>query len=195
MGPFVAEPVFAIFIPYHIMMLLLRSHKGVRGREAEKSLEIFIPMDLARYGDLLLNVTLTSLMFFFPAGEMLKLLLALIISHTFVYCYDKYRVLRAVPAFCFAGTGADERAQNILVLPCGFIAACIVFKGHCMSMSPLWIDGYLLFALCVTAFVLHVSVHLWLLNHIVPKFGRREKQQASESYAEVATDTPCTWFS
>merc|ERR1740121_2332630 len=119
--PFIFEPIFSIYVPYHIMKLLLRSHAGVRGREAEKSLDFFCPMDLARYGDLVLNVILASLIFFYPAGEMLKLFLALIISHGYVYVLDKYRVLRAVPGFCFAGSSADICAQAILAIPCGFI--------------------------------------------------------------------------
>merc|ERR1740138_1666687 len=151
------------------MKLFLGRHKGIRGREAEKTLQFFTPMDLARYGDLTLNIVLTSLIFFFPAGEMLKLFLALIISHFFIYCYDKYRVLRAVPGFCFAGDSAEKCAQSILALPCAFILAAIVFKGNCLEMSPYCMEQRPLFISCLCAFSLHLAVHWTLLKVAVPK--------------------------
>merc|ERR1740129_1470030 len=58
--PFIAEPIFAIYAPYHLMKLLLRTHPEVRGRDAEKSMEFFCPMDMGRYGDIMLNVMLSS---------------------------------------------------------------------------------------------------------------------------------------
>jgi hypothetical protein len=193
--PFVFEPIFAIYVPYHLMKMMLGRHRGVRGREAEKTLQFFTPMDLARYGDLTLNIVLTSLIFFFPAGEMLKLFLALIISHFFIYCYDKYRVLRAVPGFCFAGNSAEHCAQAILALPCGFVLAALVFKGNCLEMAPYCLHEKNLAVACLSAFVLHVTVHWLLLKFMVPKFLRPEKDPAEKAYSETARDTPCTWFS
>merc|ERR1712048_303122 len=127
---------------------------------------------------LILNVMLTSLIFFFPAGQMLKLFLALILSHVFVYVYDKYRVLRSVPGFCFAGNSADECAQGILVLPCALMAACIVFKGNCLALSPFCFEGYWLTVACVLAFTLHVVAHLSILKHVVPKFSQEKQELA-----------------
>mmetsp|Transcript_110251 Transcript_110251/g.235457 ORF Transcript_110251/g.235457 Transcript_110251/m.235457 type:complete len:991 (-) Transcript_110251:99-3071(-) len=193
--PFVFEPLFAIYMPYHLMKLLVRTHKNVRGREAEKSFEFFLPMDLGRYGDLVLNVILTSLIFFFPAGEMLKLFLALICSHIFIYFYDKYRILRAGPGFCFAGNSADNCTQAILAIPCGFMAACAVFKGNCLDMSPYCIHEDHLFEACCGAFITHVAFHWLCLFYVVPRFAREEKDQAEHEYSHVAPTTPCTWFS
>merc|ERR1719231_137038 len=63
--PFLMEPIFAIFVPYYICKLLLRTHPECRGREAEKSMDFFAPMDTGRYGDLLLNLMLSVLIVFF----------------------------------------------------------------------------------------------------------------------------------
>merc|ERR1719324_1945931 len=62
--PFLMEPIFAIFFPFQICKLLLRTHPECRGREAEKALDFFAPMDMGRYGDLLLNVNLAVLIVF-----------------------------------------------------------------------------------------------------------------------------------
>merc|ERR1719203_2450192 len=115
---------------------------------------------------------------------MLKLFLALIISHTFVYVYDKYRVLRAVPGFCFAGNSADIITQAILAIPCGFLAACIVFKGNCLEMSPFCLHRDNLAMGCAAAFVGHVTVHWLILFYVVPSFQRPDKEQAEHTYSE-----------
>merc|ERR1719337_739616 len=107
MIPFFCEPFFAIVMPLQIMKRLLRSTPGVRGREAEKSLFPFLPMDFGRYGDIFLNVNIVCLVFFSPPGETLKLFLAMLISQAYVYVYDRYRVLRATPRFCFSSMSTD----------------------------------------------------------------------------------------
>jgi hypothetical protein len=195
--PFIMEPIFAIYLPYHIMKLLLGRYAGVRKREAEKTMEFFTPMDMARYGDLALNVLLVVLIFFFPAGQMLKLFLGLIVSHIFVYYYDKYRVLRASPAFCFAGNATDEWAQAIMVLPCGFTLVAIVFKANCVIMPDyMCLQNYRLGLAMFAAFMIHCIVHLMLLR-VVRAAGQltESKTKASKPYAEIAAITPCSWFS
>lgn len=196
--PFLLEPIFAIILPFHIMVLLVRSHKEVRGREAEKSLNFFAPMDLSRYGDIALNVTLASQIFFFPTGLMLKVFLALIISHIYIYLYDRYRVLRAVPGFWFGNNIADRCAQAILAVPCGFMAACIVFKASCLDMSPFCLHGCHLVVACVSAFVAHVALHWLLIFWVVPVICHRSgggHGGSTQKYCDVASATPCTWFS
>merc|ERR1719456_2017923 len=64
--PFLIEPVVTIFFPYHIGRLLVRS-RGVTRRDAEACLAP-MPMDMARYGDLLINVMLVTMAFFVVSG-------------------------------------------------------------------------------------------------------------------------------
>jgi len=201
--PFLMEPIFAIYVPYHLMTMLLRSYRGVRGLEAEKSLDFFAPMDMGRYGDISLNVTLMSLIFFFPPGQMLKLFLAFIISHLYIYYYDRYRVLRAVPGFAVDGIVADERSQDVLMLPCSFLAAVIVFKGNSLAFLSERLHGYIFGAAVIGAFFAHMALHSVMLRHVVPKLMGSvvskpvlDRMHApEETYATVAAYTASTWFS
>merc|ERR1719171_2172838 len=54
--PFLMEPVLTIYIPYHISRLLVGTNRKIRGRAAEKYLEIMTGFELARYADIILNV-------------------------------------------------------------------------------------------------------------------------------------------
>lgn len=176
------------------MKIFLGRHYEVRGREAQKTMDFFTPMDLSRYGDLTLNVILTSLIFFFPSGLMLKLFLVLIISHVYIYIYDRYRVLRAVPAFDFSGYSAESCTQALMSIPCGFLASCIVFKGNCLEQSPFCMHGFDILLACSAAFFGHVILHLLLLFCVVPRFSP-DKDPTTIPYSEAAEGSPCTWFS
>merc|ERR1711871_954842 len=160
--PFVMEPLFSIVLPYHIMGLLLRSHAGVRGTEAEKSMAFFTPMDMGRYGDLCLNVTITSFILMFPSGRMLPIFVALVVCHSYVYFYDKYRVLRAVPAFEFSSSSIEWCAQRLLMVPTGFILVAAIYKGNCLDVSPYCVRENHLVCAMVGAFFMHIAVH-WML--------------------------------
>jgi len=193
--PFIAEPIGAIYAPYHLMKLLLRTHPQVRGRDAEKSMEFFCPMDMGRYGDIMLNVMLSSLIFFFPSGTTLKMFIAFAVSHVYIYAYDQYRILRCVPAFNFASNFIDRYAQAILAIPCGFILVCIIFKSN--GMEHAWapkVKGYQLGALCAAAFLGHLAVHWLALVFVIPRFKRAGHALSEVSYPEAAAGTPCTWF-
>lgn len=192
--PFFFEPVFGIFFPYHLCKLLTRSHPEVRGREAEKALNFFAPMDLSRYADILLNVMLATMILFFPPGDMLKLFLAFIVSHLFIYFYDQYRVLRCVPRFAFASNVVDQYAQGIMAFPCGMMASVIVFKANCLIPGLWCIEGWVLMFGCVGAFVSSILVHWALLFGLVPFFVQGGHDVSTKPYAEVASETPLTWF-
>lgn len=193
--PFFFEPVFGIFFPYHLCRLLTRSRQEVRGREAEKALDFFAPMDLSRYADILLNVMLATMILFFPPGDMLKLFLAFIASHLFIYFYDHYRVLRCVARFDFASDVVDQYAQGIMAFPCGIMASVIVFKANCLIPGLWCIEGWTLMFACVGAFVGSILVHWALLFRFVPIFVRGGHDVSTMTYAEVASETPLTWFS
>lgn len=192
--PFVMEPIFAIFFPFHICRLLLRSHPECRGREAEKSMDFFAPMDMGRYGDLLLNVMLSMLIIFFPPGTFLKMMLALVVSHIFIYVYDQYRILRSVPAFDYSSDYIDRLVQILMGFPTAFLAAGIVFKGSCLEETGVCLKRHVLVGFMAGAFVVTVLLQILMVKCIVPLFDKKDHKQSEEKYADVAATVASTWF-
>merc|ERR1719174_3246791 len=125
--PFLAEPFVVIVAPYQIMSMIIRSNPSIIGSAAEAYLAS-TPMDLSRYADLLLNLMLAVMMFFFPGGYLFTIMAGLIFSHIVIYLYDHYRVLRSIPACDFATSHVDWYAQALLSLPCGLLLSCAAFK-------------------------------------------------------------------
>mmetsp|Transcript_142074 Transcript_142074/g.250520 ORF Transcript_142074/g.250520 Transcript_142074/m.250520 type:complete len:974 (+) Transcript_142074:90-3011(+) len=192
--PFLVEPIGTIVAPFTIQRWLLRTHPEVRGRNAEKSVEPFAPMDMGRYGDILLNLLLVCLIFFFPSGQILPILLTYTVSHAYIYCYDQYRILRCVPAFDYGSEEVDKYTQYMMILPCSTLAACIVFKLNCISEN-FCVEGWTLARLMSLAFFGHALLHLILLKTIVPIVGALHAHaQTEETYADCAAQEPCTWF-
>jgi hypothetical protein len=193
--PFVMEPIFAIFFPFYICKLLLRTHPEVRGQEAEKSLNIFAPMDMGRYGDLLLNMMLAMLVVFFPPGTFLKMMLALVVSHVFVYVYDQYRILRSVPAFDYASDRIDREVQCLMGVPTAFLAGAIVFKAACLPDSGLPCPKYTTLGIWVTAAaIITMVVHVFMIKVIVPSVFTKDHKVSETPYSEASTAVSSTWF-
>jgi len=189
------EPIFAIFFPFQICKLLLRTHPECRGREAEKALDFFAPMDMGRYGDLLLNLMLCVLIVFFPPGTFLKMMLALVVSHVCVYLYDQYRILRSVPAFDYASDSIDRLVQVLMGVPTAFLAGGIVFKGACLPGSPICLENYYLWLTMVVASLLTFLFHACVIMFVVPLFDKRDHKVSESTYSEAAADVSSTWFS
>merc|ERR1719240_2226548 len=89
--PFLVEPFVVIIVPYQFMSLIIQSNSSIVGSAAEAYIAS-TPMDLPRYADVILNLMLAVLMFFFPGGFIHKLFLGFIIAHIWIYAYDHYRV-------------------------------------------------------------------------------------------------------
>lgn len=193
--PYLMEPLFAIYVPYHLAKLLLRTDKSVRGWEAQQTMQIFVPMDLSRYGDLLLNVMLATMILFFPPGTMLKLMLVFFLSHAYIYYYDKYRVLRCVPNFWFSTSIVDRFSQAFLAVPCGIILVAAVYKANCMSSQSYCLHSHRLIAACAGALLFHLTLHLSCLEFLVPKLINIDHKATKEPYEHAASRLPCTWFS
>jgi hypothetical protein len=189
--PFIMEPIFAIFLPYEICKLLLRTHPEVKGREAEKSLDFFAPMDMGRYGDLLLNIMLSVLIVFFPPGTFLKMMLALVVSHIFVYLYDQYRILRSVPAFDYSSDCIERLVQILMGVPLSFLAAGIVFKGNAF----LDLQNNELFAAMAGAAIFTFVLHTLLMKFLVPRFDSTKHHVSESTFADFAESQSSTWFS
>jgi len=153
-------------------------------------------MDLSRYGDLLLNLMLCALMIFFPPGWLLQMFVGLGVAHIYIYAFDHYRVLRAVPGFEFTSDRVDAIAQGMLAIIVGIVLAGAIFKSNCQANLPCATGGALVSRM-VAAFTIHCAVHFFLLKKVVPILGAYAKggDDDESTYHEVAANIPCTWFS
>jgi len=191
--PFLCEPILSICVPLELKTLIVRSHPGMSCNSAEDLLAS-TPMDLSRYADILLNLELAVLIFFFPGGYTVTMFLGLCVAHIYIYAIDHYRVLRSVPRCVFASMDVDWWAQWMLCIPLGFLLTCATFKalnnGRHGDLSTT-----LLLELCVAAFFLHMAVHTLLLLCVVPCFGIKNLVPRPETYEECSMKRPHSWFS
>jgi len=154
-------------------------------------------MDMGRYADILINMTLSALVFFAPGGYVAPTFGVLIVSHLYIFCYDHYRVLRCVPGFCYATSTIDRYAQRLLAIPCGITLACLGFKVNELrcTAGDFCLKGELLCLFCIDLFVAHVAVHWAVLAYLVPRLGRHDAARSDLSFEHVAERLPSTWFS
>mmetsp|Transcript_42834 Transcript_42834/g.118397 ORF Transcript_42834/g.118397 Transcript_42834/m.118397 type:complete len:1152 (+) Transcript_42834:168-3623(+) len=193
--PFLLEPIFTIYAPYKIVQLIVRSSKEVKAIHAEGYLES-TQLDLSRYADISINLTLAIFVFFFVSGQVVYLFGGLVISHVYIYCYDHYRVLRSIPACDFASFDVDWWAQWMLTLPCGVLLSCVAYKATQASCSEYYhcVNFNVKVALCLGLFLLHVVVHTLILLYVVPRFGLQEIPPNKETYKECARRIARSWF-
>lgn len=194
--PFLGEPIAVIAAPFHISKLLVQCYPQVKGRQAEKALKIFNPMDTSRYADVLVNLFLAVLVFWLPGGFTIPVIGGMAVSHIYIYGMDHYKVLRCVPSFTSASSATDRQAQRMLAVPCGLILSCVIFKQNCSnSAGSFCLDGGWIFILCVDVFVLHVLLHLAILAWVVPQFGLKDHKRSSLDYAQASSKIAASWFS
>lgn len=198
--PFVIEFLFVVVLIRHLMILIVGSHGEMNMRRSEQALAVFLPMDLGRYADLILNVLLSTVSFFFPPGFFLRTFIALACCHLWVLMYDHYRVLRCVPAFNYSSDVVERMAQAVLGVPCGMILVAIVVKGNCMNShlkepSGMCVRDRSLVLRMAGAFIVHMIVYLLVHRIGVSLLEKRfTHTQASDDFATVAARTPCSWF-
>lgn len=190
--PFLLEPIITIYLPFKIMSCIIRTKPRLRGCQAQNFLGS-TPMDLSRYGDILVNVMLAVLILFFPGGFTLPMFAGLALSNCWIYAMDHYRVVRSVPYCEFAGMAVDWCSQWLLAFPCGFILSCTIYKFY--VQTDMGIQGMNMISLCTVAFLVHITVHTLILVGIVPLFGRREKPPSRRTYRQCSRRIACSWFS
>mmetsp|Transcript_65649 Transcript_65649/g.140355 ORF Transcript_65649/g.140355 Transcript_65649/m.140355 type:complete len:400 (+) Transcript_65649:3-1202(+) len=203
--PFVAEGVFAILMPLHIQKLLVRCSPKLAGRAAERALDYFMPMNLGRYADVMLNAILVTIGLFFACGPWDNMFLAFAGCQIFIILYDHFRVLRGVPSFTYASDVVDRVAQAIFVIPCGLILVSVCWNWLSKRNVPLeklrnpHLDALdsdaRVFIACFSAFLLHCLVHWFVLFVGVPMMRRIPHVRSKMRFAEVARRRACTWFS
>jgi hypothetical protein len=193
--PFILEPFVTIVVPYYLGRLLVRTHKEIQGADAEAFLAAF-DFDLGRYADILLNVFLGILIFWFPGGYIWSLFLGMSFSHCVIYAFDHYRVLHVIPSICIVSYQVEYVAQLVMIGCCGMILSALVFKLNCEDYSPYCIHStYPLVTLCTLAGVAHCIVHYLLFTYLVPRFGLKEDDESDATYESVANTDAKNWFS
>jgi hypothetical protein len=200
--PFLIEPIITVWVPFELGRLILKSHPEILGSAAENML-CSAPMELGRYSDLLLNVILGILIFYFPGGYTCQLFLFMVMAHIYIYCYDHYKVLRIIPQIEFSTMVVDWWAQVMLAPCCGMILSCLVFKASGQGYFGIYIDGAALIITCSAAFALHCLVHILVLIYVVPRFGKKDDDVVSAksqnkhmevSWRDVCETRACSWF-
>merc|ERR1719456_1732942 len=138
--PFLIEPVITVLIPYQLGKLIIRTHSEIKGATAEAYLAAF-EFDLGRYADILLNVFLGILIFYFPGGYTWSLFYGMFFSHIVIYVFDHWRVLDVIPSVKIVSMVVDWWAQVMLAACCAMIMMVLVFKANCESYSGYCLTG------------------------------------------------------
>eukprot|EP00425_Heterocapsa_triquetra_P037253 CAMPEP_0195066968 /NCGR_PEP_ID=MMETSP0448-20130528/12175_1 /TAXON_ID=66468 /ORGANISM="Heterocapsa triquestra, Strain CCMP 448" /LENGTH=579 /DNA_ID=CAMNT_0040098309 /DNA_START=11 /DNA_END=1750 /DNA_ORIENTATION=- len=195
--PFIIEPFVTIGLPLYIGRLIVRSHPEIQGRAAEEWVAS-IPLDMGRYADLILDVILALLIFYFPGGYTATLFAGLAVSHAYIYSFDHWKILRNIPTCVIASMDIDWWSQALLIPCIGTIASCWVFKYNCDPDVTNRLEGTALILACCGAFLAHCLVHGAILVYVVPKFGKTppadDEDEEELTYAELAHHRACSWF-
>jgi len=192
---FVLEPFVTIMIPYQLGKVIIRTHREIRGTCAEAYLMAF-EFDLGRYADILLNVFLGILIFYFPGGYIWSLFFAMCFSHCFIYCFDHWRVLNVIPFIKIVSVQVDWWAQVMMCGCCAVILSCLVFKANCETYVNYCMQEFDLLFWCAVAGTAHFVVHVLLLVYLVPKLGLDlEDENRGMLYKAVGETEARTWFS
>jgi len=195
--PFLLEPLATVLVPLMLGVYIVGSHPEIKGREAEEWVAA-VPIDLGRYADVLLNMVLAILIFYFPGGYTHTLFIALGLSHIYIYAMDQYKVLRSVPSITVATMEVDWWAQALLAPCCGLMLSCLVFKANCQDWGYC-IQGPALIMSCSAAFFAHCVLHLLVQTYLVPLFGSPAPDEADDpcahvTFKDISEATPVSWF-
>jgi len=192
---FVLEPFVTIWIPHAIGKVVVRTHPEIVGSTAEAYLAAF-EFDMGRYADILLNVFLGILIFWFPGGYIWSLFFFMSFSHCFIYFFDHWRVLNVIPTVKIVICDVDWWAQAVMCFLCAMIMGCLVFKANCETYTNYCMQDMTLITNCTLAGVAHFIVHFALLIFFVPKMCPEYKDDNPDmNYEAVARNEPRSWFS
>lgn len=196
--PFLIEPFITVIGPYYLGVLMVSTHSEWIGRDAELWMQA-IPFDMGRYGDLLLDMVLGNLIFFFPGGYTLWLFCGMAGSHAYIYFFDHARVLRTIPKCVYATIDVDWWANWMMGPITGMILSCLIFKGNCRPKYDGYcfhnINGAALIEAMWGVFFLHTILHTLLLYYFIPLFNpNATDMNADVTYEQASKKFACTWF-
>eukprot|EP00933_Yihiella_yeosuensis_P080169 TRINITY_DN93579_c0_g1_i1.p1 TRINITY_DN93579_c0_g1~~TRINITY_DN93579_c0_g1_i1.p1 ORF type:complete len:1101 (+),score=166.08 TRINITY_DN93579_c0_g1_i1:103-3405(+) len=189
--PFMLEPIFSVWVPYLVAVFNVRINKNCRGDDAIAWLQIFTPMDMSRYADILLNVTLVVMMLATPSGYILPSFGLLFLCLIYIYFLDHYRVLRLVPSFAYESRIVDRVAMVLLGFPLAILLTTAVAQEAFLKERE--IVGLWFWFLLGSAFVLHMLLHILVIIGIEWSMAL-EEIVVTESYAEAASCEPYNYF-
>lgn len=192
--PFIIEPFITVYFPLKVGMWMVRTHPEWVGRDAEMWMVAF-PFDMGRYGDLLLNMLLGILIFYFPGGYTLILFFGMGFSHVYIYLFDHLKVLKTIPACVYATMEVDWYAQWMLAPITATILSCLCFKANC-QMYGYCITGMALIEACTACWFAHFLLHWFLLQKVVPMFRKTDHDDPNEhmTWKDMSSAKPCSWF-
>jgi hypothetical protein len=201
--PFLIEPFVTIVVPYRLGRLIIRTHTDVKGTDAEVWVRPF-DFDTGRYADILLNVFLGIIIFYFPGGYNITLFVGMFISHIWIYMFDHWKVLRGIPTIRINTFAIDWWSQVMLIGCCAIIMSSLVFKANCADLTVLGfsedlycLEDYWLISATTLAGVLSFAIHMILLCKVVPKLaghGTYKDEKPNFTFAECAAAEPYSWF-
>ncbi|CAK9106774.1 unnamed protein product [Durusdinium trenchii] len=196
--PFLFEPVVAQFLPKHIAKILVGANPRIRGEMAEKAFELN-EMEPGRYADIIFNLILVTCIPFIAPAYMAMTFGALIISHVYLYSYDRVKVLRYVGKYQWSSPEVHNLAQKLFSIPVCILAGALVFKCNQFSGGKALGSGVLkgpyLWCSILGAMVLHLIAHCCMLDFINKRFEDEEGDESTEKYETCAKRIPATHFS
>jgi len=191
--PFILEPFITVYFPLKLGQFMVRSHPEWVGRDAELWMVSF-EFDMGRYGDLLLNMLLGILIFYFPGGYTLLLFFGMSGSHAYIYLFDHLRVIKTIPKCIYSTMEVDWWAQWMLAPITATILSCLVFKANCQDYGYC-VAGMQLIEYCTAAWIFHFVMHVLLLIYVVPLFKKDHADPMEfKTFKETAEEFPCSWF-
>jgi len=197
--PFLAEPIVAQWLPQHISRLLIGADERIRGRNAVRASELS-EMEQGRYADVIFNVILVACIPFIAPAYLHMTLMALIVSHVYLYCYDQVKVLRYVVRFECSSVDVHTLGMKLFAIPVSILAGALVFKANQLSagkdLGSGLLKGYVLGAAIAGAMFVHGLLHLLMLRLVMTACSTNVDRSASvATYEHVARSFPATYFS
>jgi hypothetical protein len=194
--PFLLEPFITCIFPYQGGVCIVQSHPEWIGRDAERWLQAW-EFDMGRYGDLLLDMLLAILIFYFPGGYTLLLFFGMAGSHAYIYFFDHWRVLRVIPKVTYASLEVDWWACWMMGPITATIMSALIFKNNCKNfVGPAYcLKGWPLIEACSAGWVLHSILQTLVLYFVVPMFKQdNEDSNAGQDWQHASRRMPCNWF-
>ncbi|CAJ1379963.1 unnamed protein product [Effrenium voratum] len=203
-APFLFEPILG-FLLFHIGKLIVRSHSEISPYRAQKLVQWFWINDLSRYGDIILNLTIAVIFLSIHGGFNSRAFGYLLVCHLYIYVFDHWMLLRAMPRVKYNLMAVDTLAHVLMSIPSGMALCCVIFKANCKNMlehpyGKLWpfpnycVTSMNLIGLLVAAFLVHTIIHV-LIVYLLMTFIRVKHNGYEVDYLKAAKTSPCTWFS
>merc|ERR1719482_1918361 len=79
------------------------------------------------------NAILATTILFVAPGYLHETWIVFIFSHLYIYAYDHYKMFRSFQRFQSKSSECCKTGQQIFAIPCGVLAAALVFKANQMS--------------------------------------------------------------